>query len=148
MTVITLFAIMLALALPSFNGLIERYRVAGRIGALEASLSLARVEAIRRGSAVQLRPESGCGSTGLYAWTCGWTVRVGNEVLRREQQDTSLSVVATASAFEFSAFGQVSPFGNFQTYPVGEGDSQNGIRLCVGSSGRLRRQNGNVNCDS
>lgn len=148
MTVITLIAIMLALALPSFNGLIERYRVAGRVGALEASLSLARVEAIRRGSAVELRPESGCGSTGLNAWTCGWTVRVGNEVLRREQQDAALSVVATASAFEFSAFGQISPFGNFRTYPVGQSDSQNGVRLCIGSSGRLRSQNGNVDCDS
>jgi len=148
MTVITLIAIMLALALPSFNGLIERYRVSGRVAALEASLSLARVEAIRRGNAVQLLPESGCGSTGLNAWTCGWTVRVGNEVLRREQQDAALTVAGTAGTFEFGAFGQISPWGSFQVDPVGQTSSVNAVRLCVGLSGRMRRQNGSENCDS
>ncbi|WP_156481077.1 GspH/FimT family pseudopilin [Variovorax sp. PAMC 28711] len=148
MTVITLLAILLALALPSFNGLIERYRVSGRAGALESSLSLARVEAIRRASAVQLKAESGCGATGLTAWSCGWTVRAGNEILRREPQDAALSVEATAGAFEFGAFGQITPWGSFQIDPVGQSSSANAIRLCVGMSGRVRRQSGSDRCDA
>jgi type IV fimbrial biogenesis protein FimT len=148
MTVLGLLAIMLAIALPGFNSLMERYRVAGKTGALEASLSLARVEALRRGGPVLLQPESGCGAKGMTAWTCGWTVRAGNEILRREQQDASLSVVATANVFEFSAFGQINPFGSFQVSPAGQDSSFNAIRLCVGLSGRMRRQNGSGTCDS
>ena len=48
MVVIVLMAVMLGLALPSFNGLIERHRVEGMARALMASVSDARAEAARR----------------------------------------------------------------------------------------------------
>jgi len=146
MTVIALFAIMLALALPSFNGLIERYRVGARIGALEASLSVARMEAIRRGKNVQLMPEAGCGSAGDQAWTCGWTVQAGTKLLRREQPDVRLIVSATVDVFEFNAYGNLTPWGNILVYPRGNAQSSNAIRLCIGIGGQMRRQSGPGPC--
>ena len=75
MVVIVLTAILLALALPSFNSLIEKYRVEGMASALMASVSHARSEAVRRGQVVTIRQRAEC--TGAD-WSCGWETVVGS----------------------------------------------------------------------
>lgn len=69
MVVIVLMAILLALALPSFNSLVEKYRVEGMASALIASVSHARAEAARRGQAVTIRQRAECSGAD---WSCGW----------------------------------------------------------------------------
>lgn len=78
MVVISILAILAALALPSFRGVIERYRVARAAEDLTATIYLARAEAIRRGATVILQratPTDCAGDvTANGSWSCGWVL--------------------------------------------------------------------------
>ena len=148
MTVIALFAIMMALALPSFNAVIERYRVAGTVGALEASLAFAHAEAIRRGATVTLNPRTGCAATGF---SCGWDIQVAGSgtttvTLKTESPDAKIKVTAVPTSFSIDPFGWPT-MGSFLVEP--QSDSSGGaniVRLCVSKTGRMRRQAGSGAC--
>ena len=153
MIVVALFAIMLALALPSFNGLIERFRIGARLGALEASMSLARVEAIRRGQGVTLVSRSDCQLAVASAsdWSCGWHVQVGTGSnaprIKSEGPDRKVVVMSNQSSLTFNAFGQPQQWASFQVSPDPQGvSSPNTVKLCVGLGGRMRRQPDAVAC--
>lgn len=62
MVVVTIIAIFAAVAMPSFGGLIDRYRVKGTADALHAEIQFARSEAIRRNQEVHLVFGTGTGS--------------------------------------------------------------------------------------
>lgn len=78
MVVVSILAILAALAGPSFTPLIERWRVRDAAESLTSTLFFARSEAIKRGGniIIEKRPNSGtCTSaTGDTQWGCGWTV--------------------------------------------------------------------------
>lgn len=62
MVVVTIIAIFAAIGMPSFSGLIDRYRLKGTADALHAEIQFARTEAIRRNQEVQLVLGTGTGS--------------------------------------------------------------------------------------
>ncbi|MEN9313895.1 MAG: hypothetical protein RIS35_288 [Pseudomonadota bacterium] len=62
MVVVTIIAIFAALGMPSFSGLIDRYRLKGTADALHAEIQFARSEAIRRNQEVHLVFGTGSGS--------------------------------------------------------------------------------------
>jgi type IV fimbrial biogenesis protein FimT len=76
MVVVSLLAVLGALALPGFDSLIERYRIRSASGDLTAAIYLARAEAIRRGGQVTLRRTSSpdCAPAESNEWSCGWLV--------------------------------------------------------------------------
>jgi type IV fimbrial biogenesis protein FimT len=78
MIVVAIMAILLALAGPSFTGLIERWRVRDSAESLTSSLYHARSEAIKRGGNVIIVKYANSGActtaTANTEWGCGWHV--------------------------------------------------------------------------
>ncbi len=66
MIVVAIMAILIALAAPSFTGLIERWRVRDSAETLTSTLYYARSEAIKRGGGVTIDATGG--------WNTGWKV--------------------------------------------------------------------------
>lgn len=75
MVVVTMVAILGALAAPSFTVLLRNNRLAAASSAMQVSLSLARSEAVKRGSDAVVTVAAN-GTAG--SWTNGWTVFVDN----------------------------------------------------------------------
>ncbi len=77
LVVVSILGILAALALPSFQPLIERWRVKTTVEELQSSLYFARARAITNGGNIVLvkNDVSGsCVSTGNDDWTCGWRI--------------------------------------------------------------------------
>ncbi len=75
MVVVAMVAILGALAAPSFTQLLRNNRLAAASSALQVSLSLARSEAVKRGSDARVTVAAN-GTAG--SWLNGWTVFVDN----------------------------------------------------------------------
>jgi type IV fimbrial biogenesis protein FimT len=73
MVVIAIAAILAGIAAPSFTELLRRNRLSSASSALQISLSLARSEAVKRGSDARVTVAAN-GAAG--SWTNGWTVFV------------------------------------------------------------------------
>lgn len=69
MTVLLILAVLATLAAPSFKSLIVNQRVKSAISDLQASLFLARSEAVKRAAQVSVVPDSG-------DWKNGWVICV------------------------------------------------------------------------
>lgn len=158
LTVIALFAVMLALALPSFNDLIERYRIDSRVRALESTFAFARAEAMRRGANVTIRGVTGCSlSISSDDWSCGWRVVVGSgaslQTLRIEDPDARVSVMSPAGkpTYVFTQYGlpSSSSWGHLTVTPNPGGvSSSNTVILCLSSGGRVRKMKDEVECQA
>ena len=98
LVVLALLAVLLSLAVPSLIGLRQKHQMQSQAEQLQASLLLARSEALRRQQRVTLcvRESSdgaglGCASAGT--WAQGWVVFVdGNDNGRREASETVLQL--------------------------------------------------------
>ena len=75
MVVVAIVAILAGLAAPSFTELLRNNRLAAASSALQVSLSLARSEAVKRGSDARVTVAAN-GTAG--SWVNGWTVFVDN----------------------------------------------------------------------
>lgn len=71
----TIFAILLAIAVPSYQSITTSMRMSGEIDSLMSDLKFARSEAVKRGLSVSACPTAGapCGSTGTN-WSAGWII--------------------------------------------------------------------------
>lgn len=104
MVAIAVLAITLAMAVPSFTGLINGNRLVAQSNELVASLQLARSEAIRRNARVALCASddgSSCSGTSSGDWSY-WVVRVVSDttssgLLRAYQANPSLRVQSSAA---------------------------------------------------
>lgn len=98
LVVLALLAVLLSLAAPSLQGLRQKHQMQSQAEQLQASLLLARSEALRRqqrvtlcvrSTAAHLGPE--CATAGT--WAQGWVVFVdGNDIGRREAAETVLQL--------------------------------------------------------
>lgn len=96
-------AILLAIAVPSFQGLIASNQLTSRTNELVSALNLARSEAIRRGTRVTVCKSStgtACASTG--DWEQGWiafvdTTRTGTSTASLDSGETVLQVQQAVS---------------------------------------------------
>ncbi len=73
MVVVAIVAILATLAAPSFSEMLRRNRLSTAASALQVSLSLARSEAVKRGSDARVTVAA---NTAAGGWTNGWTVFV------------------------------------------------------------------------
>ena len=79
---ISIFAILVAIALPSYQGTTNGTRMSGEINSLQGALNLARSEAMKRGLGVSVCPAANA-TTATAAcdagtnWSNGWVVLVG-----------------------------------------------------------------------
>lgn len=116
MVTLVVLAIAIGLAVPSFAELIRNNRADAQSGAVVDALSLARSEAIKRGTTVVVLPTTGTN------WNAGWRVEVGSEVLRTFQALEGATLVGgPATGVQFNSRGQLTGTAVTFQYRVGAG---------------------------
>ena len=158
MVTVAIFAILAALAGPSFTPLIERWRVRSAAEDLTATIYFARSEAIKRGGqvAIQKIPNNTDGCTSAInasEWDCGWfvcadtnndgTCQATEAVLQRYSTPTGLEITRTSAggnSIQLNRWGLVTgPFIGFSLVPLNKGTTDPAARgLCMSSGGRIR----------
>ena len=165
MVMVAILAILAGIAAPSFNPIIERWRVRQISEELQSTLYFARAEAIKRGGNVTiLRSGDGGGCTAVGTdtslWSCGWIVFVdlNNDGALDSNEDTlqtapapnkvSVQFTNTSDAKltdpikidrwgRFSSTNAAIDFA-FRLTPK-SGSAANASSICVSSSGRIKR---------
>jgi type IV fimbrial biogenesis protein FimT len=125
--------ILLVIAVPEFSAIVHRNRISATGSEIYASLSLARNEAIKRRTAVQVCPSSNGTSCRVDDdWSAGWIVMIPatNQVLKTfDALETGVQVGADSQVVDFVLF---NPTGD-ALGTVGE------IRIChTGTNVRSR----------
>jgi type IV fimbrial biogenesis protein FimT len=124
---VTLIAVLLGIAMPSFKG--SRLNTVLRTSAnnLLAGTHLARAEAIKRNTTVRLCVSANGTSCGTGDWNQGWIVISGAEVIFREAPISNLFHITNGgtNTFSFRPTGVDSTAGVFticRATPVGENE--------------------------
>ena len=157
MVVVSIVAILAALAAPSFTPLIESWRVRQALEGLQSTVNLARSEAIKRGGNVVIQKlpnnTNGCTTaTGNQDWDCGWYVchdtnangscNTSEPVLQRVDAPTKVQVTRTggAATIELNRWGLVNgAWLGFSLVPLNKPTTDPGARgLCMSAGGRIR----------
>ena len=157
MVVLSIMAVLIALAAPSFAMTIESWRVRDAAESLRSSLMLARSEAIKRGGwiAIQKLPNNtnGCTSaTGNRDWDCGWivchdinnsgTCTSAEPVLQRIETPAKVQVTRTGGSvsIKLNRWGLVDgTWLGFSLVPLDKSTTHPGARgVCMSSGGRIR----------
>lgn len=158
MVVVVIFAVLAAMAAPSFFSMTERWRVRQASEALQSTLFFARSEAIKTGGRVvvqklQRADNAACtGGSSAADWDCGWFVCSddngdgkcdrGERVLQRYDAPRGVQVTRTSGAdtIRLDRWGAVrGPFLGFSLVPDGKSTSDSSaIGVCMSSGGRIR----------
>ena len=157
MVVVSILAVLTALAGPSFSLMIETWRVRDSMEAMRSTLMLARSEAIKRGGqvAIQKLPNNtnGCTSaSGTRDWDCGWivcqdtnnsgTCNASEPVLQRIETPGKVQVTRTGggASIKLKRWGLVDgAWLGFSLVPLDKSTSHPGARgVCMSSGGRIR----------
>lgn len=162
MVVVAIMAILAALATPSFQDAIDRYRAGAVYDELRATFTFARSEAIRRriGVIVERSPGGACAT--IQEWQCGWIVYAdidannarnldGSEPIIRQSDalpgGTVLNIIkGNQNRINFDRWGNITPLGAFRmtVVPRGEVNSAGVKTLCASAGGRFRSVEGDV----
>ena len=163
MVTLSVMAVLLAIAVPSFRDTIRRNRVTSASNALLATLNYARSEAIDRGQLVTLCPSADAANctSGGTSWGAGWLVysypagatssnaayATGNLLLRAATAQNGVSIWAAQSTYpSFGLQGQLKPSDSTLRYITCFIDSSGttinstaipGVELDVNSSGTV-----------
>ncbi|WP_084690550.1 GspH/FimT family pseudopilin [Comamonas granuli] len=143
MVVVSIVAILAALAAPSFQPLIERWRVREAAENLTSTLYYARSEAIKRGGGITIDATGG--------WDQGWKVtHTQNGTTTDLQVNAAPSRVSLAQSngklqLYVDRWGMLSEANggapaamNILLKPNGKGDTDiSAIRLCIAGGGRI-----------
>ena len=157
MVVVSIVAILAALAAPSFSPLIENWRVRESAEQLQSTLYYARSEAIKRGGQVLIQKipnnTNGCTTaTGTRAWDCGWivchdtngngTCNATEPVLQRVETAAKVHVNRTGggASIKLNRWGLVDgSYLGFNLIPLNKSVSHPGARgVCMSSGGRIQ----------
>lgn len=158
LVVISIVAILAAVAAPSFVPLIERWRVRTATEGLQSSFYFARSEAIKRGGNVVLEKlpnnTNGCTTaSGSGDWDCGWQVLacdsinasgscVSPQVLQRFDTPSKLTATRTGGGknIQLDRWGMVNgTWVGISLVPQGKSLSDSAARgVCISSGGRIR----------
>ena len=105
MIAVAILALLLGVALPSFQEALTVHRISSYANDLHASAALARSEAIKRNRTVQLCASSN-GTSCTGSWGQGWIVNAnGTIVSRHEGVSTGYSVSGGVTTIEFQGTG-------------------------------------------
>ena len=134
MVAVSVLALLAALAAPSFNPLIERWRVRGTLEDLQTTLYHARSEAIQRGGGVTITATDN-------DWANGWTVTApdGEGSVETVQQtgeragvsiDISTTGAVAVTKLTFDRWGVMSPAAAFSITPKGKDAKDHAQKFC------------------
>ncbi|WP_298208124.1 GspH/FimT family pseudopilin [Acidovorax sp.] len=166
MVVITILAVLLALAGPSFNPLIDQWRTSQAVNNMTSTFYAARSEAIKRGGRVSVRKiannTGGCTfAPNNQEWSCGWIIFVdlnndqnldaGEEILQTFQMPPNVDVMnlENTASFHLDRWGRANSFGaaSFAITPRSTGAaSPAATAVCVSAGGRIRTVKESVSC--
>ena len=119
MVAITIMAILLAVATPSFNDVLLGSKLSSYTNNFAASSTLARGEAIKRNKPVTLCVSIDGTNCGAGGWEQGWIVLHGTTVIQRQ--------APSASGFKIIETGGLTTL-TFQ--PTGVGATQASLKVC------------------
>lgn len=159
---LSIVALLMTLAAPSFKPLLDRWRVKQSLGALTDTLRLARSEAIKRGGnvVIQKLPDNtnGCTLAPTDAdWGCGWRVFVDSdangsysaneEILQTAQVPAGMAVkhVSNVGAIRVDRWGKMDGLNSksFTLFPSSDGNTSPATRtLCISAGGRIHEEEG------
>lgn len=158
MVTLTVAAVLLGLAVPTFTDMIRNTRIANQANAIVGALNYARAETTVRGMPISICAASDAGrtacvaaSTGVTQWQNGWIVftdRSGvvgvlddrDELLQTGTPPAmGFSVVNTASFVRFGVGATPSTEGTFTVAPTSPGycASTGNRQIAVGLTGRV-----------
>lgn len=138
MVTLAVLAIVLSLAVPSFNTLIQNNRMTTRANDVVTALNLARSEAIKRGANATVTATGG-------NWNSGWTVAAGGTDLRIFPAVTgTVTITGNAPAITYRGSGMAAPL----TITVCDSGrtGEIGRQITVAAAGRVTMDN-NFVCD-
>lgn len=157
MVVISIAAILTALAAPSFALIIENWRVSESADQLRTTLYYARSEAIKRGGQVVIQKipnnTNGCTTaSGNRDWDCGWivchdtngsgTCTAADPVLQRIASSARVHINRTGggASIKLNRWGLVDgTYPGFTLVPLNKSPSHMGTRgVCMSSGGSVR----------
>lgn len=157
MVVVSILAILIALAAPSFTPMIERWRVRQSVEQLQSTLYYARSEAIKRGGQVTIQKlpnnTNGCTTaSNVQDWDCGWFICEDTDdngvcaatepILQRYDTPANIQISRTSggASIQLNRWGLVSgPFLGFSLVPLNKSTTDQAARgLCMSSGGRIR----------
>ena len=157
MVVVSIVAVLAALAGPSFLLMIESWRVRDATESLRSTLMLARSEAIKRGGGVAMEklPNNTNGCTTASSnqdWDCGWIIcqdtnnngacNASEPVLQRISTPGKVQVTRTSgsASIKLNRWGLVDgAWLGFSLVPLDKPSSHPGARgVCMSSGGRIR----------
>lgn len=122
-------AILLTVAVPSFQSFLGNSRIASQANEMMAALSYARSEAVKRGASITVCASSNF-STCTGTWTQGWVIRdAAGTVLRMQQGMSGSSTLTGAGTIVFGPNGRM-------TTPT----TNTVLTLSAGSTGVTNRQ--------
>ncbi len=133
MVTLAVLAIVLSLAVPSFNTLIQNNRMTTRANDMATALHLARSEAIKRGTAVTVTAVGG-------NWNNGWVVATGGTDLRvfpAVAGTVSITGSATTITYRGSGMAAALTINVCDTGRTGE----TGRQITVAAAGRTSMAN-------
>lgn len=157
MIAIAVIAVLLAVGVPSFNNLVENYRVRTNISLLQTNLVYARTESSKRGRPVTMcRSDDGaaCATTGDN-WEAGWLIFVDedgdtevdggtDEILRAVDGLSGFTLRNDDQALTYAANGSVTAT-SFVLCPA-SADITYARSLVLLASGRPRVQTNVASC--
>lgn len=157
MVVVSIVAILAALAAPSFTPLIENWRVREATEQLQSTLYFARSEAIKRGGQVIIQKipnnTNGCSSAAeTNDWDCGWivchdtngsgTCTAADPVLQRSETAAKVHVTRAKGGvrIKLNRWGLVDgTWVGFSLTPLNKNQSHPGARgVCMSLGGSVR----------
>lgn len=140
-------AVMASFAVPSWQRLQERSRVAAARDQLMNDLQTARVRALQRGETLQLMPLLDCTwrTSSDQDWSCGWqlVVKVNQTVLHTSPLHAPLKVTfAKSDPLDISQRGDLGTVGDRWVVKSQQAALNIANVLCLSSASRLRWQSG------
>ena len=143
MVVVSIVAILAALAAPSFSPLIENWRVRESAEQLQSTLYYARSEAIKRGGGISVAAKDGAD------WSSGWQVKSGTDVVQNTDQPTGVVVSVTDSESKSLLSIDIDRWGKLEKTPLAfslqpkgaDPSSAHTEMLCISLGGQIKRKN-------
>lgn len=105
MVTVTIFAVLIAAALPAYNDFVRNQRVKTASFDLFSSLVQARSEALTRNTTITVTPIS------PPNWASGWTVKAGTTVLRTQAAIANITMAGSpdpVTSISFNGSGRVT----------------------------------------
>ena len=110
MVTVSILAILLGVAVPSFQSFVANQKVKSASYDLSMALVAARSEAVKRNADITIAPET------VDDWVSGWTVKWGATTLLKQQALTGVTITKGPSTIVYKASGRPTAGSNFEIH--------------------------------